>query len=84
VTHAAFDAYWKGWAMNQRRAGRTQCTGAELQAVMIDAINQIPEMAQRTKNTLAWRLQMELGELGIGPNTTLDLPYRNIGPSGAP
>ena len=77
-THRAFDAYWKDWAMEQRRLGRTTCTVEELHTVMLDAIEQIPGLAQRTKNALAWRMEQELIALELRPGDALDLPYRNI------
>jgi hypothetical protein len=79
ATHAAFDQHWKDWAMNQRRAGRTTISTSELYAVMLDAIDRIPEMAQRTRNAMAWRLQLELfRDLGLAPADEVTLPYPNV------
>jgi hypothetical protein len=85
VTHAAFDNFWKNWAMNMRRAGRTDCTVAELYQTMLQAIDQIPGMPQRTRNAIAWRLQLELfRDLGLLPQTRIRLPYPNIPPTNPP
>lgn len=79
ATHAAFDQHWKDWAMGQRRAGRTTVSVSELYAVMLDAIDQIPNMEQRVKNAMAWRLQLELfRDLGLAPTDSVTLPYPNI------
>jgi hypothetical protein len=80
--HRAFDAHWQQWAMRLRRTGRTDVSVAELYAEMLAAIEQIPGMAQRTRNALAWRLQLELfSELGLRPADRVTLPYRNIPPA---
>jgi hypothetical protein len=77
--HGAFDRYWKDWAMDQRRMGNTTCTVSQLYSVMLDAIDQIPGLAQRAKNALAMRLQLEIfRDLGLQPTDTLELPYKNI------
>ncbi|WP_091617446.1 hypothetical protein [Amycolatopsis saalfeldensis] len=81
ATHAAFDQYWKDWAMEQRRNGRTEVTVSQLYAKMLDAIDQIPNMEQRTKNAMAWRLQLELfRDLGLAPTDRVTLPYANVTP----
>ncbi|WP_316754621.1 eCIS core domain-containing protein [Streptomyces herbicida] len=81
--HGAFDRYWKDWARDQRRAGRTEVTVASLYEVMLKAIDQIPELEQRTKNALAWRLELELfRDLGLQPQDTVPLPYPNVKPTG--
>ncbi len=79
--HAAFDQTWKDWAISQRKAGRTQVTVAELETVMQEAIDKTPSLSQRTKNALAWRLQLELyRDLGLKPTDTIELPYSNVKP----
>jgi hypothetical protein len=79
--HAAFDRPWKEWAVAQRRAGRTSVYVSELYAVMLDAIDGIPGIAQRMKNAMAWRLQLELfRDLGLQPGESVELPYSNIKP----
>jgi hypothetical protein len=79
--HAGFDNYWKQWAMAMRRQGRVTCTAAELHDVMLEAIDQTPNLTQRTKGAPAWRLQMELfRDLGLQPSTVIALPYPNIHP----
>ncbi|HET8635859.1 MAG TPA: DUF4157 domain-containing protein [Acidobacteriaceae bacterium] len=84
LRHAAFDNYWKDWAMDLRRQGRTTCTAEELYNVMLDAIQQIPVTPQLTKDALAFRLELELfRDLGLKPDSVLDLPYPNIGPASA-
>ena len=81
ATHTAFDKFWKDWAIGQRKAGRTQVSVSELYAVMLDAIDQIPGIAQRMKNALAWRLQLELfRDLGLRPTDAVGLPYPNVKP----
>ncbi|GAB4070856.1 DUF4157 domain-containing protein [Ancylobacter sonchi] len=83
--HAAFDNYWKNWAMAQRRAGRSTCSSFEFERIMIEAIDQIPKMPAATRGTLIWRLQMELQELGLRTQeATIELPYRNIKPATTP
>nr|WP_246546966.1 DUF4157 domain-containing protein [Ancylobacter defluvii] len=83
--HAAFDNYWKNWAMAQRRAGHSTCSSVEFERIMIEAIDQIPDMPAATRGTLIWRLQMELQELGLRTQeATIDLPYRNIKPAANP
>jgi hypothetical protein len=80
--HRAFDAHWQQWAMALRRAGRTDVSVSELYAEMLSAIEQIPGMSQRARNTLAWRLQLELfADLGLQPTDRVTLPYRNIPPA---
>jgi hypothetical protein len=84
-THAAFDNHWKTWAKSMRRQGHATCTVGELYNVMLEAIDQIPDtnMSPRTKNALSWRLQLELSkDLGLQPNASISLPYKNIRPSG--
>jgi hypothetical protein len=79
ATHAALDRNWKGWAIAQRQAGRTVVPISELYSVMLDAIEQTPGLSQRTKNALAWRLQLELfRDLNLRPTTTVELPYSNV------
>lgn len=80
TTHRAFDAHWKAWAMGLRRAGRTSVTGGELLAAMRRAIEQTPGLSQRVRNTLAWRLELELREHGVTPSSPVTLPYPNIHP----
>lgn len=85
ATHRAFDNHWKNWAMAQRRLGRTRCTAGELFDVMLEAVDQIPGLPQRTKNALAWRMDLEFfRDLGLRPATELDLPYANIRPAAVP
>lgn len=82
ATHRAFDNFWKDWAKSQRRAGRTHCTAGELFNVMGQAIDQIPGLPSRTRDAIAWRLHMELfRDLGLTPDSTLELPYSNINPT---
>ncbi|WP_148699514.1 DUF4157 domain-containing protein [Candidatus Nitrososphaera evergladensis] len=81
ATHRAFDDHWKNWAIRQRRAGRVNCTVGEMRQVMFDAIEQIPNMPQRTRNVLRWRMELELNELGLGLGDSIDLPYANISPT---
>jgi len=79
ATHAALDQHWKSWAIAQRQAGRVAVPVSELYSVMLDAIEQTPGLAQRTKNALAWRLQLELfRDLNLSPATTVELPYSNV------
>ncbi|MEU1820288.1 DUF4157 domain-containing protein [Streptomyces roseifaciens] len=76
--HAHFDAYWKRWAMEQRKT-RTTCTVRELNNIMLDAIQQTKGIEQRAKNALAWRLHLELfRDLGLSPEQQVNLPYKNI------
>ncbi|MFE0021197.1 DUF4157 domain-containing protein [Amycolatopsis sp. NPDC059021] len=88
ATHAAFDRYWQNWAMDQRRAGRPATkpvTASEMYEVMLKAIDQIPNIEQRTKNAMAWRLYLELfRDHGLTPKSFVDLPYPNMtaAPSG--
>jgi hypothetical protein len=84
ATHRAFDAHWKNWAIARRRAGETQCTVRELHDVMRQSIDQIPGLPQRTRDTIAWRLELEFRDLGLSDSTILDLPYPNIRPPNAP
>jgi hypothetical protein len=85
AAHATFDAHWKNWAQAQRRLGATQCTAGELFDVMLDAVGKIPDLPQRTKNAIAWRMELEFfRDLGLSESTVLDLPYPNIRPTGAP
>jgi hypothetical protein len=82
ATHRAFDAYWKTWAQNQRRAGQTHCRAHELYGVMLEAIDQIPGLQQRTKNAMAWQLHLEMfGDLGLRWNQDIPLPYANVPPA---
>jgi hypothetical protein len=79
--HADFDVYWKDWAMEQRRAGRTQVPVSELHGVMLDAIEQIPGLPQRMRDAMAWRLDLELfRDLGLQPAHEATLLYPNIKP----
>lgn len=79
--HAALDSYWKNWAIAQRQAGQTQTTAGEIYRVMQEAIQQTSGIAQRTKSTLIWRLQLELfRDLELTPTTAVRLPYPNIKP----
>jgi hypothetical protein len=85
ATHRAFDNHWKNWAMAQRRLGRTRCTAGELFDIMLESIDQIPGLPQRTKNALAWRMDLEFfRDLGLSRATELDLPFANIRPGVAP
>ncbi|MEM9088863.1 MAG: hypothetical protein AAGC93_08985 [Cyanobacteria bacterium P01_F01_bin.53] len=85
ATHRAFDSHWKNWAKAQRRNGRTHCTAGELYDVMIESIDQIPGVPQRTKNALAWRWDIEFfRDLGLSRTTQLKLPYANIRPGATP
>jgi hypothetical protein len=78
-THAAFDAHWKEWAQAQRRKGETHATIGELHKVMVDAIDQTPNLSAKTKGALAWQLEIELfHNLGLSESSTIALPYRNI------
>ena len=82
ATHAAFDAHWKSWAQDQRRAGRDRCTVGELRTVMHAAIGQIPGMNAQQRGALTWLLDIELQKtLGLLESQTVDLPYKNIGPA---
>jgi hypothetical protein len=79
IHNQGFDQYWKDWAIAQREAGRTQVTVAEMYEVMLEAINQIPVLQQRTKNAMAWRLELELfRDLKLKPTDNVPLPYPNI------
>jgi Domain of unknown function (DUF4157) len=79
--HTALDNYWKAWSIQQRQAGRTSVSAQELNNVMVDAINQTPGLAQRVKNTLSWRLHIELfQELALKPTDPIPLPYPNVPP----
>jgi len=65
--------------MDQRHTGNTTCTVQQLYSVMLDAIDQIHGIAQRTKNALAMRLQLErFRNLNLQSTDTLQLPYQNI------
>ena len=77
--HRAFDAHWQQWAA-LRRADRIDVPVAELYAeALLSAIERIPSMKQRARDTLAQRLQIELfSELGLRPTDRVTLPYRNI------
>jgi hypothetical protein len=76
ATHAAFDKYWKDWAIAERHAGRTTTEVSKLYSVMLDAIGQIPGLQQRTKNAMVWRLHLELfRDLQLAPTDIVSLPY---------
>ena len=73
--HAAFDKHWLTWARQQRAAGLTEVPVSQLYTVMLDAIDQIPGIAQRMKNAMAWRLQLELfRDLGLRPTDPVRVP----------
>jgi hypothetical protein len=79
--HAALDGHWKAWAISQRQAGRTSVSVQEMYNVMLDAIDRTPGLSQYVKNTLSWRLQVELfQELELQPAQTVQLPYPNVSP----
>ena len=79
--HTALDNYWKSWSIQQRQAGRTDVSVEELYKVMLDAIDHTPGLAQLVKNTLSWRLQLELfQELSLKPGAKIQLPYPNVKP----
>jgi len=46
---------------------------------MIDAIQATPGIAQRTRNAIAWQLDLELfRDLGLHPTDSVTLPYQNV------
>jgi hypothetical protein len=84
ATHRAFDAHWKEWAIEQRRAGETEITVGQLREQMLGAIAGIPNMSARVRGALTWRLLLEMHELGLSLTDKLDLPYANVNPRTTP
>jgi hypothetical protein len=79
IHNIGFDQHWKDWAKAQREAGRTEVTVAEMFDVMLDAIAKIPNLEQRMKHAMAWRLELELfRDLKLKPKQLIPLPYPNI------
>jgi hypothetical protein len=77
--HRAFDQYWKDWAIAQREAGRKDVSVGEMYKVMLEAIDQIPDIPQRMKNAIAWRLELELfRDLRLKHTDRVTLPYPNV------
>lgn len=80
-THRLFDGFWMDWARLQRRAGHTQTTVAELHRIMVEAIEQTPNLSARTRGAMIHQLYQEVfSELGLAPNHLLNLPFPNIHP----
>ncbi|WKA26451.1 hypothetical protein [Bradyrhizobium roseum] len=80
-THRAFDNHWKQWAMAQRRAGRTDCSISEMRSAMHAAIDNIPNLSPKVRGTMAWRLDLEIHELGLADGDRVPLPYSNVRPT---
>ena len=80
AVHRTLDSHWKKWAKAQRSAGRTQVSVMELYDIMVDSLNQTSGLAQRTRNTIAFQLELELRQLGLSMNDLIDLPYPNVRP----
>jgi hypothetical protein len=75
--HKQFDDHWKDWAHAQRRKGQTHATISELHKVVVEAIDQTPNMSPQTKGALAWQLHRELfQELGLHPDQKIELPFK--------
>jgi hypothetical protein len=78
--HGHFDQYWKDWAQNQRRLGRTEVSVAEVQKVMAEAIEN-SKMTDAQKGAIYTLLNKELyKDLGLKSGEAIGLPYPNINP----
>jgi hypothetical protein len=75
ATHGAFDAHWKKWAYAQRDAKRTEVSVKDMREVMLKAIQQTPDVSQRVRNVLAWRLELELRELNLSDTDMVRVPF---------
>jgi hypothetical protein len=75
-THRAFDNQWKAWAIAQRRAGRTDCSIAEMRQVMHSAIDNIPNLPPRVRGAVAFQLDLEIQALGLADHDRVPLPFR--------
>ena len=71
-THRTLDADWvPKW--NSAVAQGRQITGADVQSWVGEAIQKVPNtmLPRAAKNTLEWRLSLELQELGITASTVI-------------
>jgi hypothetical protein len=78
--HTSFDQYWKDWAKNQRRLGKTHATVDEIHEVMAQAIDRAP-ISNGQKSALYDTLLNELyGTHGLKTGQKLKLPYPTMKP----
>jgi hypothetical protein len=76
--HRSFDQYWKDWAQDQRRLGRTEVTVQEFHSAMSKAIERAP-IKDGQKAALFDLLNKELFQKhGLNPAAKLELPYSNV------
>jgi hypothetical protein len=80
-THKAFDDFWKEWSIAQRKKGITHATVDEFLEIMDKAIEQTPNLADKTKKAMAGNLFNEFyKELEMKPWDKIELPYPNVKP----
>jgi len=72
AVNKAIDSAWVSKWKNANRLGQ-QVTGGELRKWVTEGIRNVPEnmLSQTAKNTLEWRLNVELKELGISDDTII-------------
>jgi uncharacterized protein DUF4157 len=76
--HRSFDQYWKDWAQDQRRLGRTEVTVQEFHSVMSKAIERAP-IKDGQKGALFDLFNEELFQKhGLNPAAKLELPFSNV------
>lgn len=75
--HQSFDSYWKKWAHNKRKKGRTTCSVRELRKVMFEAVRNTRKelMNTKTRRALYLKIDDELFRiLKLSPNDIVSIP----------
>ena len=77
--HAAFDAYWKKWALERvEKAGgkEVKVTVAEWERVLNEAAQSVSELRGRTADTMSFMIRHELYQtLGLKPDQLIRVPF---------
>ena len=75
--HKQFDDYWKAYSIAQRQKGITQVKVDTFLGVMDKAVEQTPNLSQKTKNAISSLIFQEFIQLGLKPDDLINLPYPN-------